>query len=293
MGAFNRRWVCPLCSLTLRPDDLRRDTYVEQVLASTHAEVEEVLVDSDGSWRLPTGAAQQGPEALPSSAGPPACSVEEPEELVDLDSPALSPAEAEGATVQLTESPPACEAVAKTRAEGGSNRTEEPEKGRSPPSAPRTPARTSSPNGGTRSPKDGGGRPRLLLDKHDNPPAAQEPLAASVEDAGYQMAVKLSLVGGVFSSPVNAVALATDGAAVTASARRRRLAQLELEDDDTSPATKKAPPKRRLAGAPKSKSKRAKKAEAATPAIAEATNHFTEPVKVGMFGTMSRPIDLD
>lgn len=51
MRAFNNRWNCPVCTLVLRPLDLCFDPYVEQVLSSTGAEVEEVTIVSDGSWR--------------------------------------------------------------------------------------------------------------------------------------------------------------------------------------------------------------------------------------------------
>ena len=50
MSAFNQRWVCPICSLVLRPADLRRDAYVERVLAETSADVDEVVVDASGTW---------------------------------------------------------------------------------------------------------------------------------------------------------------------------------------------------------------------------------------------------
>eukprot|EP00438_Fugacium_kawagutii_P007630 Skav221471 [mRNA] locus=scaffold1700:444526:445758:+ [translate_table: standard] len=49
MGAFNRRWQCPLCTLTLRPQDLQRDSYVDSILASTPETVDEVVVADDGS----------------------------------------------------------------------------------------------------------------------------------------------------------------------------------------------------------------------------------------------------
>ena len=42
MRAFNNRWVCPFCTLVLRPSDLRRDAYVAKVLAGAPEEVEEV-----------------------------------------------------------------------------------------------------------------------------------------------------------------------------------------------------------------------------------------------------------
>merc|ERR1712196_413189 len=51
MRAFNNRWTCPLCSLTLHPSDLRHDTYVASVLKGIAADVEEVAVMADGSWK--------------------------------------------------------------------------------------------------------------------------------------------------------------------------------------------------------------------------------------------------
>mmetsp|Transcript_19664 Transcript_19664/g.34859 ORF Transcript_19664/g.34859 Transcript_19664/m.34859 type:complete len:642 (-) Transcript_19664:71-1996(-) len=51
MGAFNKRWVCPLCTLVLRPPDLCVDGYVKKVLASAPKDIDEVVVSADGSWR--------------------------------------------------------------------------------------------------------------------------------------------------------------------------------------------------------------------------------------------------
>ncbi|CAJ1351159.1 unnamed protein product [Effrenium voratum] len=51
MRAFNSRWRCPLCSLEVRPRDLRIDTFVQMLLAETEPEVEEVLLFPDGSWQ--------------------------------------------------------------------------------------------------------------------------------------------------------------------------------------------------------------------------------------------------
>eukprot|EP00747_Dinoflagellata_sp_TGD_P213148 gnl/TRDRNA2_/TRDRNA2_86141_c0_seq2.p1 gnl/TRDRNA2_/TRDRNA2_86141_c0~~gnl/TRDRNA2_/TRDRNA2_86141_c0_seq2.p1 ORF type:complete len:398 (-),score=51.72 gnl/TRDRNA2_/TRDRNA2_86141_c0_seq2:17-1177(-) len=50
MQAFNKRWVCPLCSLVLRPPDLVFDSYVHSVLKATTADIEEAVVRPDGSW---------------------------------------------------------------------------------------------------------------------------------------------------------------------------------------------------------------------------------------------------
>jgi len=51
--AFNNRWVCPVCSLVLRPPDLVRDEYVTRVLRETAEDVEEVAMNLDGTWRVP------------------------------------------------------------------------------------------------------------------------------------------------------------------------------------------------------------------------------------------------
>lgn len=51
MRAFNNRWVCPVCSLVLRPTDLCVDGFVERILSQTREDVEEVVVAPDGSWQ--------------------------------------------------------------------------------------------------------------------------------------------------------------------------------------------------------------------------------------------------
>jgi len=49
--AFNSRWRCPVCSLRVRPQDLRIDGFLEVVLAATTEKTQEVIVAADGSWR--------------------------------------------------------------------------------------------------------------------------------------------------------------------------------------------------------------------------------------------------
>jgi len=88
MGAFNRRWLCPLCTLILRPPDLQRDSYVASILESTPETVDEVLVADDGSWRLkdePMEVDGQGAESFAPKSEAASGDAEEP---VDLESPA-------------------------------------------------------------------------------------------------------------------------------------------------------------------------------------------------------------
>jgi len=68
MSAFNKRWVCPLCSLVLRPNDLRIDAYVEAVLTGTAPEAEEVTILPDGAWRCVASAGADSPGPAPSPA---------------------------------------------------------------------------------------------------------------------------------------------------------------------------------------------------------------------------------
>lgn len=52
MSAFNNRWVCPICSLVLRPIDLRVDAFVETIAKDTSAsgDADEVAITADGTW---------------------------------------------------------------------------------------------------------------------------------------------------------------------------------------------------------------------------------------------------
>jgi len=52
MRAMNNRWTCPVCSIVLRPQDLRIDSYVERVLVDTPESVEEVVILQDGTYRV-------------------------------------------------------------------------------------------------------------------------------------------------------------------------------------------------------------------------------------------------
>jgi len=51
MNAFNNRWMCPVCSLIIRPADLRVDGYVRSILMSTPEDTEEVVILPNGQWR--------------------------------------------------------------------------------------------------------------------------------------------------------------------------------------------------------------------------------------------------
>lgn len=57
MNAFNNRWVCPLCSLVLRPSDLRLDAFVENILTCTAEDVEDVDILPDGTWKSSSSSA--------------------------------------------------------------------------------------------------------------------------------------------------------------------------------------------------------------------------------------------
>jgi len=63
--AFNNRWQCPICTLILRPADLLHDPYVARILSSTPADVEEVVVASDGAWRCREPVLEKPDSALP------------------------------------------------------------------------------------------------------------------------------------------------------------------------------------------------------------------------------------
>lgn len=52
MRALNNRWTCPVCSNVLKPHDLVVDKFVQKVLAKTAADVEEVIIEKDGSYRI-------------------------------------------------------------------------------------------------------------------------------------------------------------------------------------------------------------------------------------------------
>eukprot|EP00929_Paragymnodinium_shiwhaense_P076978 TRINITY_DN39617_c0_g1_i2.p1 TRINITY_DN39617_c0_g1~~TRINITY_DN39617_c0_g1_i2.p1 ORF type:complete len:529 (+),score=90.67 TRINITY_DN39617_c0_g1_i2:93-1679(+) len=95
MRAFNNRWVCPVCSLVLRPTDLRRDAYVEKVLASTGLDVEDVGVLPDAAWRLPDNAKAKSGGVQPGSPnGAEAFDLEDDsaEATTQADSPAMTEA---------------------------------------------------------------------------------------------------------------------------------------------------------------------------------------------------------
>merc|ERR1712178_639300 len=61
MGAFNRRWTCPVCSLILRPTQLRRDKYVQSIVGATAEDTEDVTILPDGSWKASTACSSSAP----------------------------------------------------------------------------------------------------------------------------------------------------------------------------------------------------------------------------------------
>mmetsp|Transcript_81855 Transcript_81855/g.171215 ORF Transcript_81855/g.171215 Transcript_81855/m.171215 type:complete len:821 (-) Transcript_81855:236-2698(-) len=68
MRALNNRWTCPVCNCMLRPQDLRRDAYVEKVLAETPEHIDEVLIMQDGSYRCIEEAPSGGQAAIDRAA---------------------------------------------------------------------------------------------------------------------------------------------------------------------------------------------------------------------------------
>jgi hypothetical protein len=52
MRAMNNRWTCPVCNVVLKPQDLRIDGFVQNVLRDTDEHIEEVAIAQDGSFRV-------------------------------------------------------------------------------------------------------------------------------------------------------------------------------------------------------------------------------------------------
>jgi hypothetical protein len=71
MGAFNNRWMCPVCSLSLRPAQLRLDAYVVSILEGTTEDDEEVTILPDGSWKAAMSTGMPRPHMASSSASCP------------------------------------------------------------------------------------------------------------------------------------------------------------------------------------------------------------------------------
>lgn len=69
MRAFNNRWVCPVCTLVLRPPDLVVDSYVMQIMAGCPEDVEEVVLAPDGSWNAPASSSSSARKRPHSSGG--------------------------------------------------------------------------------------------------------------------------------------------------------------------------------------------------------------------------------
>lgn len=82
MSAFNNRWMCPVCSLIVRPTDLRVDGYVQSILTSTSEETEEVVILPNGQWRL---CGDSSPEqGAPMAQEATAASIQETVDLEDV-----------------------------------------------------------------------------------------------------------------------------------------------------------------------------------------------------------------
>lgn len=62
MRALNNRWTCPVCSTVLKPRDLRIDAFVERVLSETPSNIDEVLIQQDGSYVCIDEEAEKAPE---------------------------------------------------------------------------------------------------------------------------------------------------------------------------------------------------------------------------------------
>lgn len=53
MNEQSPQWQCPVCSQDIKPEDLRMDGYVEDILRRVPPDLDAVLVESDGSWHSP------------------------------------------------------------------------------------------------------------------------------------------------------------------------------------------------------------------------------------------------
>jgi len=51
MGAFNKRWLCPVCDMVIKPPkDLFIDTFAVRILKKAEADADELTFAQDGSW---------------------------------------------------------------------------------------------------------------------------------------------------------------------------------------------------------------------------------------------------
>lgn len=76
MGAFNNRWVCPVCSLVIRPSECVADEYVAHILNSTSDDTDEVIVATDGTWKCPAPSKPARPGANASLSATEAAALE-------------------------------------------------------------------------------------------------------------------------------------------------------------------------------------------------------------------------
>lgn len=227
MGAFNRRWLCPLCTLILRPPDLQRDRYVAQILAATPESVDEVIIASDGTWRPKDGEPLKTAQSSAAERGPwggelknDGCGAQHAEELLDLDS---EPPATPKPKLRDAPTPPASAAPGTRRKDDGT----------ATQSTPATSASDSPPlrriilrGGGSDKVAEVASRTptkRRMIRLSVNGSAPAIPSSEEAPASGYGLAVAVSMVGG---------------------GEQQRLARLELEDDDASPGTKKAAPSR-------------------------------------------------
>eukprot|EP00931_Biecheleriopsis_adriatica_P043876 TRINITY_DN25070_c0_g1_i2.p1 TRINITY_DN25070_c0_g1~~TRINITY_DN25070_c0_g1_i2.p1 ORF type:complete len:707 (-),score=162.99 TRINITY_DN25070_c0_g1_i2:143-2263(-) len=325
MGAFNKRWVCPLCTLVVRPSDLCFDSYVSKVIALTSEDVEEVAVSSDGSWRSNRLVAdvlsddEDAPLLAPGDVKSQAPSRPAMDEPLDLDAMSPSP-KVRHATpapglqdlpdLQLPARPAGiAQEVLSPSVSNCSTPTEGVQQSTPPATAKVQAAEPNKPNAGsdTATASEGssirnGTRSRKIIIMGADPAASAEASPAASTPKGFELAVAaMSVVGGAFSSPSKSNGVASALATTTAAARQRRLAQLELEDDDASPSVKAAPAKRRFAAAVDGASKHARKVapsataeQAATPARSTAAVPAVESAAIASAELASRTqIDLD
>ncbi|KAL2830637.1 transport protein particle component-domain-containing protein [Aspergillus pseudoustus] len=102
-------WTCPVCAKATSYESLNVDQYVDDILCSTPLDVEQVIIEPDGTWSNPK---EEVPASGPNSITP---ATDDDDDLIEIREPGVTPVKQEPLSVPLDSFQPNQQTPARSR----------------------------------------------------------------------------------------------------------------------------------------------------------------------------------
>ncbi|CEL01570.1 hypothetical protein ASPCAL01151 [Aspergillus calidoustus] len=89
-------WTCPVCAKATSYESLNVDQYVDDILRSTPSDVEQVIIEPDGTWSNPKDEVAAGPRSITPAT--------DDDDLIEIKEPGVTPVKQEPLSLSILDS---------------------------------------------------------------------------------------------------------------------------------------------------------------------------------------------